>query len=313
MAKNSDIPVTGNQSPVTIVLKGFCMGAADVVPGGSGGTMALILNIYPRLINAIKSFDLDWLKGLVKLDRGIVLERPHWGFIIPLLVGVICALFFFTRVISLPELIETKPELVYGLFFGLIAGSILVLVMQTAPFTVRSILFLLAGIWTGLVIFNLVPAETPDTGWFIFIAGALAISAMLLPGISGSFILLILKKYSYIFNAIGYLDFSILIPFILGVLTGLVAFSRLLSYLLARYYRSTLLLITGLLVASLWVIWPFQQRVYETIGDRDYLIHTTPVLPSADTENIVMAFVLMATGVIFVVFIDFHAKKRNSE
>ena len=312
MGKSNGNPVATHPSPLTVILKGFCMGTADVVPGVSGGTIALILNIYPRLINAIKSFDLIWLLGLFRLKREVILGRPHWRFVIPLGIGIVCALFFFTRVIQLPVLIETKPEIVYGLFFGLIAGSILVLVMQTTPYTMKGILFLFAGTCAGLVIFNLVPAETPDTGWFVFIAGALAISAMLLPGISGSFILLILKKYSTVFNAIGYLDFSILVPFVLGVLTGLVVFSRLLSCLLDRFYQATLLVITGLLVASLWVIWPFQDRVYETFGNKQHLVHSSPVLPAPDAENTVLAFLLMFAGLIFVVFIDLHARKRDA-
>ena len=116
------------------------------------------------------------------------------------------------------------------------------------------------------MVFNMVPVQTPDASWFIFIAGALSICAMMLPGISGSFILLILNKYAYIFSAIGYLKLSVLLPFAGGALAGLVFFSRLLSYILERYYRVTVVFITGLLLASLTVIWPFQERVYETVG-----------------------------------------------
>lgn len=285
------------------------MGTADVIPGVSGGTMALILGIYSRLINAIKSFDLAWLKGLLKLDAKIVFGRPDFVFIIPLLSGIVAALFFFTRIISLPRLIEVYPEPVYGLFFGLIAGSIIILVQNMGNLTLSGFMYLALGAVFGLVVFNLVPLNTPETGWFVFISGALAICAMLLPGISGSFILLILRKYSYIFNAVGYLDFSILIPFILGVVTGLVLFSRFLSWLLNKYYVQTILAITGMLLASLWVIWPFQDRVYETMNNKQRLISATPFIPDSFVFNVQVALLMIAIGFASVIIINIIANR----
>ena len=213
------------------------MGAADVVPGVSGGTMALIFGIYPRLINAIKSFDTDWIKGIIKLDLDVILHRPHFAFLIPLVIGILAAILFFTRVVPLPVLIRTHPEIIYGLFFGLILGSVLVLMKVTKSWSFKEIRFVIAGIAIGHLIFNMVPVETPDASWFIFLSGAVAISAMILPGISGSFILLMLKKYAYIFNAIGYFNFAVIIPFTLGMIMGLVLFSRVLSWLLKKWYQ----------------------------------------------------------------------------
>lgn len=279
------------------------MGTADVVPGVSGGTMALILNIYTRLINAIKSFDLAWVIACLRLDFRTIAGRPDWVFIIPLLAGIAGALFFFTRIVPLPVLLETHPEPVYGLFFGLILGSIFVLVPHTGRLNLRNILVLAAGTALGLFFFNLVPMETPEAGWFVFLSGALAISAMILPGISGSFVLLMLKKYSYIFNAIGHLDFSVLIPFVLGIVTGLVLFSRFLSWLLARYHQLTLLIINGLLIGSLWVIWPFQQRQYEIIHGKQYLVYTSPVFPGSFNGDVMLSVALMITGLVVVLVI----------
>jgi len=176
------------------------MGAADVVPGVSGGTMALIFGIYSCLINAIKSFDTDWIKGIIKFDLEVILHRPHFAFLIPLVMGIFAAVLFFTRVVPLPILIRTHPEIIYGLFFGLILGSALVLMKVTESWSFKEIRFVIAGIAIGYLIFNMVPVETPDASWFIFLSGAVAISAMILPGISGSFILLMLKKYTYIFH-----------------------------------------------------------------------------------------------------------------
>jgi len=281
------------------------MGAADVVPGVSGGTMALIFGIYPRLINAIKSFDTDWIKGIVKFDLNIILHRPHFAFLIPLIIGILAAILFFTRVVPLPILIRTHPEIIYGLFFGLILGSVLVLMKVTKSWSFKEIRFVIAGIAIGHLIFNMVPVETPDASWFIFLSGAVAISAMILPGISGSFILLMLKKYAYIFNAIGYFNFSVIIPFTLGMIMGLVLFSRVLSWLLKKWYQETLSAIIGLLVASLWVIWPFQERIYEMVRGKERLIETQPYFPQQITADVNMAAGMIILGLLLVLVINF--------
>jgi len=288
---------------VILVIKGFCMGAADVVPGVSGGTMALILGIYTRLINAIRSLDFRWLVSLFRLDVKTFVSRPHFTFLIPLVIGIVLALFFFTRIVPLPELIRVHPEPVYGLFFGLVTGTIIILFHDLQEPDVLTVFVLIGGVVAGLYVFNLIPVNTPEAAWFIFLAGALAICAMILPGVSGSFILLILKKYAYIFHAIGHLQFSVLVPFALGAVTGLVLFSRFLSWLLAHFYQPTLLAINGLLIASLWVIWPFQDRVYETIRGEEELTGSRPFMPAPETEGLWFAVAMMIIGVVSVLFI----------
>ena len=287
------------------------MGSADVVPGVSGGTMAFILGVYYDLITAIRSFDAVWLKALFRLDLKQAVSRPNLPFLIPLFSGIVCALLVFTRVIPLPELLHIYPEPIYGLFFGLIASSIFILMGEMDHFSVYQWLFLIAGAVAGWFVFNLIPVETPDAAWFIFLAGALSICAMLLPGISGSFVLLMLNKYSYIFNAIGYFKFSILIPFALGAVTGLLSFSRLLSFLLLHYYKQTVTFIIGLLIASLWVIWPFQERIYATVGGAKKLIHTVPRLPAEMDVMVLLALVLAVTGMAVVLVIHSLAKPGN--
>lgn len=286
------------------VAKGFCMGTADVIPGVSGGTMAYILGIYERLVNAIKSFDLVWLKGITQLDRKIVFGKPDFALIVPLVSGIILALLFFTRIISLPKLLHTYPEPVYALFFGLIAGSIVILMSHVEKINAKDLVSLIAGTVIGLIVFNLVPVNTPEESWFVFLSGALAICAMILPGISGSFILLILKKYEYIFNAVGYFDFSVLIPFVLGIITGLAAFSRFLSWLLGNFHKATIMVINGLLIASLWVIWPYQERVYEVAGGKLQLVGSSPYLPNAVTTHTFLVIILMVIGVMVVMVMN---------
>jgi putative membrane protein len=299
------------RAQLLLVLKGFCIGTADVIPGVSGGTMALILGIYTRLIDAIRSFDAAWLRALIRLDRSTALSRPDFEFAIPLALGIVAALLFFTRVVPIPMFLETHPEVIYGLFFGLIAGSIGALLVESGRPGSREFVLLLVGLASGLVVFNLVPVQTPDEAWFIFLCGALAICAMLLPGISGSFVLLILNKYSYIFGAIGHFRFAVIIPFALGILAGLVLFSRALSWLLHRFERPTMAAITGLLTASLWVLWPFRQHHYESGGDGMRLVASSPRMPDELTVTVLQSLAMISAGLFVVAMLKALAAKHR--
>ena len=257
-----------------------------------------------------------WLKSLVEFDLKGILERPHYSFLLPLMIGIFSALIFFTRVVSLPGLLIEYPEQIYGLFFGLIGGSIFILFQDMATFDVKSVIPLTVGVILGSLLFNMVPTQTPETSWFVFLSGSLAICAMILPGISGSFVLLILNKYTYIFNAIGYFKMDILLPFFLGAITGLVVFSRILYYLLRRFYRNTVLIIIGVLVASLWVIWPFQERIYTTTGHKPQLLNSVPYFPAEFDVTVTLAFIFMLAGFITVFTINrvvmFKAERTDS-
>ena len=284
------------------------MGAADVVPGVSGGTMALILGIYTRLIDAIKSFDQVWARAVLTLavnrDFKTVFGRPHFGFLIPLGAGIFSALLFFTRVVPLPRLIIDHPEEIYSFFFGLIAGSIVVLFLESGRVGWRPAVSLAGGLAFGLLVFNLIPVDTPEAAWFIFLCGALAICAMILPGISGSFILLVLNKYSYIFHAIGHFQWQVIIPFGLGAVSGLVLASRALSWLLHRFYKNTLFCIIGLLLASLSVIWPYQERSYQFVNDKVRLMDSTAILPAVINLDVITHFLIMLCGFFIVIALE---------
>jgi len=286
-----------------LIAKGFCMGMADLVPGVSGGTMAFILGIYEQLLAAIRSFDVEWLKACLKFDLKVVIQRPHFSFIISLLAGLFLAVWFFTHIISLPDLLRDYPEHVYGLFFGLILASIYVLMLELKGFNLGDGVTLVLGTIGGLIIVNLVPVETPNAAWFIFLSGMIAISAMILPGISGSFLLLLLKKYSTILAAVGSFNLSVLLPFLLGCIVGLVSFSRFLGWLLARFYQRTLLVIKGILLASLWLLWPYQERVLETIAGKERVVGTSPILPSLAEPSLLAVVGLGITGLVVVLVI----------
>lgn len=287
------------------------MGAADVVPGVSGGTMALILGIYQRLLEAIRAFDIRLLQLIASRRLRDAARHVDILFLIPLGVGILGAILFFTRVVSLPQLLRDYPEQIYALFFGLIIGSIVVLVRGQRLMRTRELLSLAAGTLLGLLVVRAVPFETPVDSWFIFVAGALAICAMILPGISGSFILLLLRKYEYVFHAIGHFDFSVIVPFALGAATGLALFSRLLVWLLRHYYRLTLAAIVGMLIASLWVLWPFQSRSYELIRGKQQLVHSAPVWPADVGGAEVLAACFCALGIATVLTLDMLARRRG--
>lgn len=281
--KNGD-KTTWSESPY-LIIKGFLMGSADIVPGVSGGTMALITGIYNRLIFAIKSADSKAISNTFKLQFAKVFEHFHWKFLLLLFTGMILAVIFFTRIVPLQVYMFTHPEIVYGLFFGLILGSIFLLLgeVERSKRNWRGILPLAAGALFGFWIVTLVPTDTPETFLFVFLSGAVSICAMILPGISGSYILLIFRKYDYILTQLGNIGSADtlaaalnLIPFILGAISGLVIFTRVLSWLIKKHYAVTLLVLVGFLVGSLYVIWPYQEREFQDI------VRSVEVLPISD-------------------------------
>ena len=288
------------------------MGAADVIPGVSGGTMALILGIYQRLLVAIRSFDLALLRLLAARRFRDAADHIDILFLIPLGAGIFGAILFFTRVISLPQLVRDHPEQIYALFFGLIVGSIVVLLRMLGSMRLRDMTCLVAGALFGLLVVTVVPFETPDAAWFIFLSGALAICAMILPGISGSFILLLLRKYEHVFTAIGHFDFAVILPFALGAVSGLMLFSRLLVWLLKHHFRVTLTTIVGMLVGSLWLLWPFQARNYEVIRGKQRLVHSTPIWPAELGSGEALAVTLCIVGVAAVIMVDMLARRRRA-
>ncbi len=259
---------TVKETPI-LAIKGFLMGSADVVPGVSGGTMALILDVYERLLHAIKSVNATFIKSMLTFKWKDAVHELHWLFLIPLFAGILSAGAFFTTIVPLHIYMFTHPEIIYGLFFGLILGSIYVLIKEQSQFRLLEVLFLFGGLSFGLWVVTLVPSDTPDHPVFVFLTGVIAISAMILPGISGSYLLLIMRKYEYILSNINLMltedpiqGFLNIIPFTLGSLVGIAAFSRVLSWLLSRFHSQTIAVLIGFMVGSLFVIWPYQHRDY---------------------------------------------------
>ena len=286
----------------SIALKGFCMGSADVVPGVSGGTVAFITGIYGRLIGAVSAFRPGLLSALLRGDLRVIAQRLDLIFLAALGTGIVCALATFTRVIPLPHLIAEHPETVYAIFFGLILGASWTLINRSRPYTPAGLAALVVGFVVALPVLTAVPDATPDTPWFLALAGALALSAMILPGISGSFVLLMLGKYATVLDAVGHLNLAVLVPFGIGGVCGLLTLANLLSWLIARYERVVANLMVGILTASLFVIWPFQHRTYALVHGKEKLISSQPYLPDTGAEMfeaVVLAALALAVVVAF--------------
>ena len=302
-----------NVNPTRQVLRGMCIGAADLIPGVSGGTMALILGIYKRLIGAIAKFDKE-LIGL--LGRGQVLAAARHAdalFLGTIGIGVLLSLIIFSRIIPLSMMVTNLPEITFGFFFGLIAASIVGLLSHVHMRGIGGWLWIGFGVVLGLLAATMVPVSTPDASWFIFLCGMAAVAAMLVPGISGSFVLLILGKYTDAIEALGRLDFSFIAPLAAGVMTGALLFSRAISWLLDHFYRQTLLTVIGVLGGSLLAVWPFKDRHYETIGTKVKLVRADPYIPWDFDLTVFFTLVAVLTGIFLYRFLDRLAQHAEAE
>ena len=301
----------GPESPRAAFLlygKGLCMGGADVVPGVSGGTIALITGIYEDLLAAIKSFDHRFLQRLLRLDFKGALVTAHVRFLMVLLAGIATAVISIARIMH--HLLQHYPVPVWSLFFGLILASILV-VGRTVPSWQRTgtISAFLGGTAAAWLIVGMIPVSTPETGWFIFISGFIAICAMILPGLSGAFLLLILGKYEFITGAIKnpfILDnLVILAVFSAGALAGILSFSRLLKWLLDRWHGLAMAFLTGLMTGSLRKIWPWKETLETTlVRGKIHVLREANILPPEFGGEFRLALLLAAAGFVAVLLLE---------
>ena len=281
---------------------GLAMGSADVVPGVSGGSMAFILGIYGQLLEAVAGFDLVLL-GL--LGRGAWREaaaRVHLGFLVPLLAGLLGAVLILVRPIT--WLYEFHPVFLFAFFFGLILGAIL-LISRQAHWGWQGLTAMAAGVVLALVLVTRVPVTMPHDPFTIFWSGAVAIMAMILPGISGSFLLLVLGQYQHVMEGIKGFDLAVLLPFALGCAVGLVSFVRLLRWLLHHFHGQVVALLVGFMAGSLWKIWPFRTVLESTTNAKGKLIVISDTLAAPpDAGSLLAATLLAAAGIALVVGIE---------
>ena len=248
---------------IMVAVKGACMGAADVIPGVSGGTIAFIMGIYDEFVSSLASINGEALRLLLKGRLSDFWKHINGGFLISLVIGIGISIITLAGLMQM--LLSDFPIQTWAFFFGLIVASSIFIIRGISGWKLREGLMLVFGILLGAVICTLSPTQTPDGLWFIFLSGALAICAMILPGISGSFILLILGKYEYILGAISGLasgenlghNLLIIGAFGIGAIIGILAFSRFLHWLLARRQKETMVVLAGFIIGSLVKIWPW--------------------------------------------------------
>jgi putative membrane protein len=242
-----------------LYLKGVSMGGADVIPGVSGGTIAFISGIYEELINSIKSIDATAFKLLLTFKVREFWKQINGGFLITVLAGILTSLLSLARLMT--YLLEHHPIAIWSFFFGLILVSSPLIMRDIHRWHMGTVIAFLLGIVVAYVITVLSPTETPTNLPFIFFCGALAICAMILPGISGAFVLLLIGKYEYMITALIEFNLPVVLVFALGCFIGLVGFSHVLSWILTHYRYPTLALLAGFMIGSLNKVWPWKEVV----------------------------------------------------
>lgn len=249
----------------TLALKGMGMGAADVVPGVSGGTIAFITGIYEELINSIKSLNLNAVKLFFRGKFAEFWQAINGTFLISVFLGVGISIFSLAK--GLEFLLNNYPILVWSFFFGLIVASAIYVSRSIEKWNAETVIAGIIGIGVAYGITIITPAEANTSYWFIFLSGSIAICAMILPGISGSFILVLLGMYKFILEAVGNMEIAIILTFLLGAVVGIISFSNVLSWLLKKYHNLTIAVLAGFMVGSLNKVWPWKE-VTKTIIDR---------------------------------------------
>ena len=309
---NSKGPRT-KQEIIFLYLKGLIMGIADLIPGVSGGTIAFITGIYDDLLGAISQINSGFLKELFSKNYKQALEKSSARFLIILLSGIGTSIILFARLMH--YLMENHAIPTWALFFGLILASITTLGKNIKNILGVNLVWISFGAIFAYIIVSLVPVTTPDDYYFIFLCGFIAIMAMILPGLSGSFLLLILGKYQFITGAIKspFSDNNLMIMavFSVGALCGLLLFSRILKYFLSHYHEATMSFLVGVLIGSLKKVWPWKETL-ETVIVRGKVkvLREANFIPNTNDEFLITAIILAIVGFMIVFGLDRVSSKR---
>ena len=290
------------------------MGAADVVPGVSGGTIAFISGIYEELLNSISSFKFGLIKTLRKEGIKSVWEKVNGNFLAALFIGIFISILSLAKLIE--SLLENHPILIWSFFFGLVLASIIYVGKQITTWNIGSVLFLVVGALVAFYITTLNPMVSENSSpWFLFIAGMIAICAMILPGISGSFILVLLGAYKPVLNALNSRDFVSIIIFMLGAVVGLLSFSKILKWLFAKYKNFTLATLTGFIIGSLNKIWPWKETISWRTNSKGIdvpfnQISKSPFSFEGDSQ-IMLAIIFSLVGFALILLLEKLAVKND--
>jgi putative membrane protein len=295
--------------------KGIAMGAADIVPGVSGGSIALIAGIYQELLDSINSFTVDNLKLLPRLEFKAFYKAVNGSFLLSLLLGIMTSIFSLSTVIT--YLMNDHPIPLWSFFTGLILVSAFLILKEIKRWNLGVVVAVLIGTAFAWWVTNLPPTTTPNAIWFTFVSGAIAICAMILPGISGSFILLIMGQYEPILQAVNDRNFLKLFVFAAGCAVGILSFSRVVSWLLKKYHAVTIGLLSGFMLGSVNELWPWKivtaWRTSSNGEQKPFLDEN--ILPSDYLEQvgqqpqILLAVLAFFFGIALVLVIEWLAAK----
>lgn len=296
-----------------ISLKGVAMGAADAVPGVSGGTIAFISGIYEELISSISNINISLFKTLFSKGIKAFWREANGNFITALLLGIVISFVSFMRLAK--YLLEYHPVLIWSFFFGLIVSSIYFVGKQITKWNIAIIVSLIIGACIAFYITTLTALSNNDNPWFLFLAGTIAICAMILPGISGSFILIILGAYKTLSDALHDFDIKKIIIFTTGAIIGLLSFSRVLKWLFKHYHNITLALLTGFIFGSLNKVWPWKKTLTWHTNSKGI---KTPLLEESISpfsfegeSQITMAIILMILGFLTIFILEKLGSKKQ--
>ncbi|AUM14844.1 DUF368 domain-containing protein [Ketobacter alkanivorans] len=293
-----------------VYVKGMGMGAADIVPGVSGGTVAFITGIYATLIDSIGAIGPKTLSLLFKQGPAAAWHSFNGNFLLALMLGILTSVFTLSKLIS--HLLNTQPELLWSFFFGLILVSAVHIGRQIPRWQIGTVTALVAGSLIAYGITAVSPTEIALNPLTLFIAGSIAICAMVLPGISGSFILLLLGMYAHVIGAVKSLDVMSLAVFAAGCLVGLLLFTRLLSWLLHHHHNLTLAVLTGFMLGSLNKVWPWKHTLTTRLNSHgeQVPVEQLNVLPqqyfelTGQNPHLIYSLILMAVAVVLVLALE---------
>ena len=308
--------MTNSKTFIADVLKGVSIGTANVIPGVSGGTMAVITGIFEKLLNTVKSFNLNALKLLIAGNLTELKKQIDFPFVIAIGTGMILAIFTMAKLFG--YLFDHYPILIWAFFFGLITPSVYYVSKSIDKWSLAVIFSFAIGTLAAISLAFLSPAVENKSFVYVFICGILSISAMILPGISGSFVLILMGNYQLIvLRSISAMDLTILIPFALGCLVGLVAFAHLLSYIIKRFKNPATAVLTGFVAGSLIFVWPWKTAVFalDSMGQiiqrkgENVVLRYDRYLPDTLNTETILAIALAFIGALIVIGIEKKASK----
>lgn len=300
------------------ILKGLGVGIANIIPGVSGGTIALITGIFVRLINAIKSFDLRALKLLLSGKVKTFAEKTDLYFLIAVFSGVVIAIVLLAKIFGF--LFDNYPVYIWSYFFGLVMASIYFVGKRIDRWTIAVIVFLTLGTAIAVVLSFFNPATQNESIFYLFLCGVVAVCSMILPGLSGSFVLILMGNYQLVaIEAINNRDLGILIPVVTGAVVGLIAFSHLLSWVFKHFKDQTIALLTGFILGSLNVLWPWKKATYLTNETGDFILKDgekivaryASILPESMNTEVWVAILLVVIGIISITALELTAIKEE--